>query len=62
MLNSDSLTYPIAALEVVDMVAQASGMGSDTGADAELAIRDEAGPVMVLKAGSERVSVYKAAN
>jgi len=53
---------PVAAHEVVDVVAQACRTGANARAEAELGIRDEAGPVVILKSRSERVSVDKATN
>jgi hypothetical protein len=53
---------PVAAHDIVDVVAQAGGAGTDASTNAELVIRDEASPVVVLKTSSERVSVHKSAN
>jgi hypothetical protein len=44
------------------MVAVYGGVGTDAGAEAELGVRDEACPLMILNAKSEGVAVDKSAN
>jgi hypothetical protein len=44
------------------MVAVYGGLGTDAGAEAELGVRDEARPLMVLNARSKGVAIDKSAN
>ena len=54
--------YPVATLEIVDMVAKARGTSSDTSTEAELLVRDKAGPFMILETWAEAVAIDKTTN
>jgi hypothetical protein len=54
--------YPIAAHDIIDVIAKLSGTGAYTSADAEFGIGEEARPFVVLNTGAKGVSVKKATN
>jgi hypothetical protein len=54
--------YPVATLEIVDMVAKARGTSSDASTEAEFAVRDKVSPFMILETWAEAVAVDKTTN
>jgi len=54
-----SRDIPPAAHDIVDVVAKLCSTRTDAGADAELAVRDEFGPFVILQSVSETVAVQE---
>jgi hypothetical protein len=55
-------TYPVAPHDVVDVVAVYGSVGANARTEAELIVRDEAGPFVVLDTAAKGVAVHEASN
>jgi len=53
---------PVAAHDIVDVVAKLRGTSSNAGKEAEFVVRDEAGPLMVLETLTEAIAIDETTN
>lgn len=55
-------TYPIATHHIVDVLTQFTSLVSSASTEAELFLRDEGSPLVILQSFAERISVHKSAD